>query len=396
MTDQVLAKKSGNCQGSRKMSQVKEKIEVEDMLKPNITDFLILMVAENASDLHLRVPSPPVLRIDGMLIPQNQYPDLTPEDIEDIFSQITTEEQRGLFLKDSELDFALSIPRLARFRVSVMKQRDTLSIAFRQVPFEIPTIDDLGLPQILKRLILKPRGLVLITGPTGSGKSTTLASMVNFLNETDAKNILTIEDPIEYLYGNKNCLIAQRELRQDTKSFDIALKHALRHDPDVIIVGEMRDLDTISTAISAAETGHLVLGTLHTTDAVQTVDRVLDLFPPTQQQQIRLQLSQVLEAVCSQTLLRRLSGKGRIAAMEIMLSNTAIRHLIRERKTFEIPSTMQLNAVEGMQTLEQSLAYLVKKELVSEEEVLLKTSHPDKLKKLIHATYNTNQSKLNY
>ncbi len=378
------------------MVQAKEKAKVEDIPKPKIIDMLKLMVDVGASDLHIRVPSSPVLRIDGLLLTQHQYPEVTPENVEYIFSQITTEEQRSIFLRDSELDFALSLPGLSRFRVSTMKQRDTLSIAFRQVPFEIPTIDKLGLPQILKKLIMKPRGLVLITGPTGSGKSTTLASMVDFLNETEAKNVLTIEDPIEYLYGNKNCLIAQRELRQDTKAFAIALKHALRHDPDVIIVGEMRDLDTISTAISAAETGHLVLGTLHTTDAVQTIDRVLDLFPPNQQQQVRLQLSQVLEAVCSQTLLRRASGKGRIAAMEIMLSNTAIRHLIRERKTFEIPSTMLLNAIDGMQTLEQSLANLTQKELVTEEEALLKTSHPDKLKKLIHASYHTPKTRYNY
>jgi len=378
------------------MPQVEEKIKVEKILKPKINEILKLMVEVNASDLHIRVPSPPVFRIDGLLVPQNQYPALTSKDVEDIFLDISNEEQHSMFLRDWELDFALSLPGLARFRVSVMKQRESISLAFRKVPFEIPTIDQLGLPQILKKLMVKPRGLILVTGPTGSGKTTTLASMINFLNETEAKNLLTIEDPIEYLYANKNCLIAQRELRQDTSSFGTALKHALRHDPDVIIVGEMRDLETISTAISAAETGHLVLGTLHTTDAVQTIDRVLDMFPPNQQQQMRLQLSQVLEAVCSQTLLRRASGEGRVASMEIMLSNTAIRHLIRERKTFEIHSTMQLNSVQGMQTLEQSLTDLVKKELVTEEEALLKTSHPDKLKKLIHASYLTSRNSFNY
>ena len=375
-------------QKDNKMPATKiQKVPIEELLKPNFEEFLKIMVEKCASDLHLRVPSPPVLRIDGNLYPQNDFPPMMPEDIDEIFREITDEDQRGKFLKESELDFALSKPGLARFRISVMKQRDTLSLAFRQVPFTIPTIEELELPQILKRLILKPRGLVLITGPTGSGKSTTLAAMVNYLNEASSRNIITIEDPIEYLYSNKKCLIAQRELRQDTKSFSVALKHALRHDPDVIIVGEMRDLETISTAISAAETGHLVLGTLHTTDAVQTIDRVLDLYPPDQQQQVRLQLSQVIEAVCCQTLLRRSCGNGRVAAFEIMLANSAIRHLIRERKTYEITSTMQLNSVDGMQTLEQALSKLIKIGLVTEEEALKKSSHQDKLKKLIHSPY---------
>ncbi len=364
-----------------------QKVPIEELLKPNFEELLKVMVEKGASDLHLRVPSPPVLRIDGRLLPQTELPTMTPELIEDIFNSITSNEQKEMFYRDNELDFALSYPGLARFRVSVLRQRDSLSMALRQVPFSIPTIEELGLPQILKKLILKPRGLILVTGPTGSGKSTTLAAMVNHLNESDSRNIITIEDPIEYLYKNKKCLIAQRELRQDTKSFSIALKHALRHDPDVIIVGEMRDLETISTAISAAETGHLVLGTLHTTDTPQTIDRMLDMFPPEQQQQVRLQLSQVIEAVCCQALLPRACGKGRVAAFEIMIANAAIRNLIRERKTFEITSVIQLNSMDGMQTLDQALSNLVKDHVVTLEEALAKSSNPEKLKKSIHGQY---------
>jgi len=231
------------------------------------TELLKLTVDKKASDLHLRVPSPPVFRIDGTLVPQEDLSPVTAEDIEMIFEYITTPEQRNTFLSELELDFAYSVPGLARFRVSVMKQRNTLSIAFRMVPFKVFTIDELGLPQICKELILKPRGLILVTGPTGSGKSTTMAAMIDHLNESDSRNVITIEDPIEYLHRNKKCLIAQRDLGDDTRSFSTALVHALRHDPDVIVVGEMRDLETVATAIRAAETGHLVLGTLHTTDA---------------------------------------------------------------------------------------------------------------------------------
>ncbi len=324
-----------------------------------------------------------MLRIYGELIPQDDLPPATPSDIEGVFNQITTEKQREAFYRDLELDFAYSIPKVARFRVNVMRQRSTMSIAFRRVPFRIPTIDELELPQICKQLILKPRGLILVTGPTGSGKSTTLAAMIDYLNENERRNIITIEDPIEYLYQNKKCIIAQRDLRDDTKSFSAALVHALRHDPDAILVGEMRDLETIRTAITAAETGHLVLGTLHTIDAVQTVDRVIDAFPPEHQAQIRFQLSQVLEAVLSQTLLPRSGGHGRIAAFEILLANAAARNLIRTSKNHELPSVIQLGAKEGMQPLSQSLAQLVTNETVSMEEAIKKCSEPDKLKRLV-------------
>ena len=356
------------------------------MQKEQITELLKLTVDKKASDLHLRVPSPPVLRIDGALAPQEDLPPVTVEDVEVIFEHITTPEQRSTFLNELELDFAYSIPGLARFRVSVMKQRNTLSIAFRVVPFKVLTIDELGLPQICKELILKPRGLVLVTGPTGSGKSTTMAAMIDHLNESDSRNVITIEDPIEYLHRNKKCLIAQRDLGDDTKSFATALVHALRHDPDVIVVGEMRDLETISTAIRAAETGHLVLGTLHTTDAPQTVDRIIDIFPHGQQQQIRLQLSQVMEAILSQTLLPRIGG-GRIGAFEILLATPAVRNLVREQKTFELHSIMQLNSKDGMQTLDNALANLLRAGTVTKEEALMKSSSPERLNKLLQFSH---------
>jgi twitching motility protein PilT len=256
-------------------------------------------------------------------------------------------------------------------------------MVFRLIPFRIPTIDELGLPQILKELMLKPRGLIVVTGPTGSGKSTTLAAMVDYLNNTSRSRVITIEDPIEYLYKDNLCVISQRELGADTNSFDTALKHALRHDPDVIVVGEMRDLETMSTAIAAAETGHLVLGTLHTIDAPQTVDRMIDMFPPQQHMQVRLQFSQILVAVLAQALVPRASGHGRVGAFEIMLGTSAVSNLIREGKTFELPSIMQMSKAMGTQILDQDLAYLVKRGIITKEEAMLKTSHRERLDKLM-------------
>lgn len=349
----------------------------------DIIELLALMVEKKASDLHIRVPNVPVLRIDGELRPQEHLPPVKMEDAEAAFEYITTPEQRSRFHLEKELDFAYSVPKLARFRVSVMRQRGTISLAFRLVPFKVFTIDELGLPQICKDLILKPRGLILVTGPTGSGKSTTMAAMLNYLNEHMSRNVITIEDPIEYLHPNIKCIIAQRDLGDDTKAFDTALIHALRHDPDVIIVGELRDFETVQTAMRAAETGHLVMGTLHTSDAPQTVDRIIDIFPPTQQSQIRLQFSQAIVAVLSQALLPRASGSGRIAAFEIMTGNSAVKNLVREGKTFELHSVMQLSSIEGMQTLDHALADLVKKKIVTAEEAKMKSSHPDRLKKLI-------------
>jgi twitching motility protein PilT len=345
-------------------------------------EVLELAVCQGATDLHVKVPSPPVLRIDSVLVPQEGWPAFTAQDIEGVFEQITTQEQREAFSREQELDFAYSVPGLARFRVNVLRQRGTMSLAFRRVPSSVPSIDELDLPQVCKALILKPRGLILVTGSAGSGKSTTLAAMLNHLNENAAKSVITIEDPIEYIFPDKKCLIRQRDLGDDTKSFATALIHALRHDPDVIVIGEMRDLETISTAITAAETGHLVLATLHTLDAAQSIDRIIDVFPPTQQRQMRLQLSQVIEAVLSQTLLLRIGG-GRVAAFEILLANGVIRRLIREEKIHEIEPSLEMGTLEGMQTLDQALAGLVKSGVVAREEAMAKTSSPVKLTKLL-------------
>jgi len=347
-------------------------------------EILELVIEKGATDLHVKVPSPPVLRIDSVLVPQEEWPPFTAEDIEGIFEEIATEEQREAFNRERELDFAYSVPGLARFRVNVLQQRGTMSLAFRRVPSRVPSVDELELPQICKTLILKPRGLVLVTGPAGSGKSTTLAAMINHLNENANRSVITIEDPIEYLFQDNKCLIRQRDLRDDTRSFSAALIHALRHDPDVIVIGEMRDLETISTAITAAETGHLVLATLHTLDAAQSIDRIIDVFPPAQQHQMRSQLSQVIEAVLSQTLLPRIGG-GRIAAFEIMLANSVVKRLIREEKIHEISASLEMGKLEGVHTLDQALAELVKSGIVSKEEAMLKASSPVKLTKILRA-----------
>jgi len=339
-----------------------------------------LMVEKRASDLHLRVPSPPVLRIDGALTLMRDLSPMTERDIETILENIVTPEQMNTFVTELELDFAYSISGLARFRGNALKQRDTTSLSFRFVPYDIPSIDELGLPQIYKTLILKRKGLILITGPSGSGKSTTLAAMINHLNENAERNIITIEDPVEYLHSNKRCLIAQRDLGHDTKSFSTALRHALRHDPDVIVIGEIRDLETVSTAVTAAETGHLVVGTLHTVDAIQSINRLIDIFPYGHQQQIRFQLSQVIEAILSQTLLQRIGG-GRIAACEIMVGNSAIRNMIREDRLLELPRNMEVSSKEeGMQTMDQALADLVSRNVVTLEEALTKSNNTVKLK----------------
>ncbi len=347
-----------------------------------IEKLLGLMVERGASDLHLRVPSPPVLRVDGVLMPLDELPSVTPQDMKEAFEHITTESQREAFYRELDLDLAYSVPGLARFRVSVFLQRGTISLAFRQVSLQVPSIEELGLPQVCKTLVLKPKGLVLVTGPTGSGKSTTLAAMINHLNEHERRNVITIEDPIEFLYRNEKCLIAQRDLGDDTRSFATALKHTLRQDPDVILLGEMRDLDTIATAITAAETGHLVLSTLHTVSAPQTIDRIVDVFPADQQEQIRLQLSLVLEGVLAQVLLPRAGGRGRVAAFEVMIATDAIRNLIREGKTDQIPTYLQTGRQYGMQTMDQALQDLVRSGAITAEEALIRSSKPAELRRL--------------
>jgi twitching motility protein PilT len=349
-----------------------------------IDELLKLMVNKGASDLHLTVPSPPVLRIDGELIPQKDLPQMTAKDIELALEQITTQDQRAVFDREWELDCTYTLPGLARFRVNALRHRGVISLAFRFVPFYVPSIDEWGMPQIFKELILKPKGLILVTGPSGSGKSTTLAAMLSHLNDNATRSVITIEDPIEFVFRNKKCLIRQRYLGDDTKSFATAVIHALRHDADVIVIGEMRDLDTISAAITAAETGHLVLGTLHTVDAPQSIDRIIDVFPYGQQQQIRIQLSQVIEAVISQALLPRIDG-GRIAAFEIMLASDTIRTKIREAKVFEIPVTIEVSTPEGMRTLDQALADLVKRKVVKLEDALVKSSNPVRLQRLFQS-----------
>jgi twitching motility protein PilT len=348
----------------------------------DIGGLLQRMVDRGASDLHLRVPSPPVIRIDGELEVLQDLPPVASKDVEMAFDRIATPEQRSRLLKELDLDFAYSVPGLARFRVSVMRQRGTLSIAFRVVPFKVPTMGELGMPDICQSLVLEPRGIILITGPTGSGKSTTMAAMVNHLNKSIRSNVIIIEKPIEYLHSNEQCIIAQRDVGDDAISLAAALKHALRHDPDTIVIGEIDDLDTVSTAIKAAESGHLVMATLHTAGAAQTIDRLIDMFPFEQQSLVRLQLSQVIVAVLSQQLLPRASGKGRVAAFELMVANTEIKKLIREGKTSEITEIMQLNA-DGMQTMEQALAELVGKKMVNKEEATSMSSRPERLEKLL-------------
>jgi twitching motility protein PilT len=351
-----------------------------------VDELLKLMVDKGASDLHLMVSSPPVLRINGKLMLLEDLAALSSKDMESAFEQVSNQEQRTAFGKERELDFAYSTPGLARFRVNALQQRGTISLVFHIVPSQVPSIDELGLPEICKQLILKPRGLILVTGAAGSGKSTTLAAMINHLNETERRNVITIEDPIEFLFRNKKCLIRQRDLGDDTESFSSALIHALRHDPDVIVIGEMRDLPTISTAMRAAETGHLVIGTMHSNDAAQSIDRIIDMFPFGQQQQMRFQLSQVIEAVLSQVLLNRIGG-GRIAAFEIMLGTSIIRRQIREEKGHEILSNIELAKPEGMQSLDQALADLVRRNVITQEEALIKSSYPVRLQQFLQSQH---------
>ena len=348
---------------------------------------LLQMAADRgASDLHLIVPAVPTLRIDGVLTPIEGEPAVTPNDTKEAFESITTESRRETFYRELELDFAYSLPGVARFRVNIALQRGSISLSLRCAPVEVPTVETFGLPEVCKTLALKPRGLVLVTGPTGCGKSTTLAAMIDYLNEHERRKVITIEDPIEFLHKNKRCLIAQRDLGDDTRSFASALKHGLRQDPDVILVGEMRDLDTMATAITAAETGHLVMSTLHTTGAAATVDRIIDVFPPHQQPQIRAEIALTLEGVLSEVLLPRIDGAGRIAAFEIMLGNYAIRNLIRDSRTYEIPGVLEVSARQGMQTLDQGLRQLVEAGLVTFDDALSRAQNPGEFRsKVLHA-----------
>ncbi|MBC7217082.1 MAG: type IV pilus twitching motility protein PilT [Candidatus Caldatribacterium sp.] len=340
-------------------------------MTPDIFELLKKTVDLGASDLHLTVGIPPTVRIHGNLTPLDHYPPLKPQDTEAMARALTGDERWAKFLKDLELDFSVGIPDLGRFRVNVYRQRGSCGLAIRALSYRIPTMDELHLPkEVLQRLASLPRGLVLVTGPTGSGKSTTLASMIEYINTTRSCHIVTIEDPIEYLHSHKKSIVNQREVGSDTPSFESALIHALREDPDVILVGEMRSLETISIALQAAETGHLVLATLHTNNAPQTVDRIVDVFPPHQQTQVRVQLAGCLQGIIAQQLLPRADGKGRVPAVEVMIANTAIRNLIREGKSHQIYTIMQASLAEGMITMDRALFELYKKGLVTWEEAL--------------------------
>lgn len=347
-----------------------------------IRELLELAVKYKASDLHLNVPSVPILRIDGELYPVENMAPLSLKDVEALYNEITTAEKRAAFAIDHELDFAYSIPGLTRSRVNVLQQRLSLSIAVRLIPFGVPTIDELNLPQICRDLILRTMGLILITGPTGSGKSSTIAAMINHLNETRSCQVITIEDPIEYVYSNKKSLILQRDIGEDTASFDTALIHALRHDPDVIVLGEIRDLSTMTTAMRAAETGHLVVGTLHTNDAAQTINRIIDMFPAVQQEQMRSQLSLILAGIICQTLVPRAEGEGRVPACEVMLATTPIRNTIREGRIHQLYSVIQVSKKDGMQTLNQALNDLLTRGVITKEQAYLRTMMLDDLKAL--------------
>jgi twitching motility protein PilT len=321
---------------------------------------LMTMLEMRGSDLHLTAGAPPTVRVDGSLRPIPDTEELTPDVIQRVMYSVCTQQQRERFEETLELDFSYALPEVARFRVNLYKQRDSLGAAFRVIPFEIKSLESLGMPPALGNLAALPRGFVLVTGPTGSGKSTTLAAMVDLANRTRNEHIMTVEDPIEFLHQHKGCLVNQREVGEDTYSFANALKHVLRQDPDIILVGEMRDLETIQVALTAAETGHLVFATLHTQDAAQTIDRVIDVFPPAQQQQIRQQLAGTLQGIVCQTLCKTADGRGRVAATEVLMATPAIRNLIREGKTHQIYSALQAGAQHGMHTLDQNLAELVK------------------------------------
>ncbi len=355
-------------------------------MQENPIDVLLkMMVEKNASDLHLKAGSPPMLRIDGELEPAIPQV-LPPNAIRKIIESMITEQQKAKLVAERELDFAYSVPGLARFRCNAYFQRNSWALAVRIIPSRPFSIDELELPDIFKYLALRPRGLVLVTGPTGSGKSTTLAAMIDHINSNRKCHIITIEDPIEFLHKDKLAIISQRELGSDTHSFANALKSALRQDPDVILVGELRDFETTQTAITAAETGHLVLGTLHTTGCANAVDRIIDIFPPHQQNQVRVQLSMILEGVIFQNLIPKATGSGRVLALEIMTGTPAVRHLIREGKTHMLPNAIQSGAEDGMISFDQSLRDLYLQGLISLEYALAAAFNPEELERLISAS----------
>ena len=351
-------------------------------MREELDSLLTHVIHVGGSDLHLTVGQSPTVRINGELTQIADYPPLSPEQTEGLIRSIVTPEQWSEFEKSLEYDMAYDVPGLSRFRVNVFQQRGAYGTVMRAIPHDIKQLHELGIPEQISRFAYLPRGLVLVTGPTGSGKTTTLASLLDLANRTRRDHIVTIEDPIEFLHEHKRCLVNQREVGQDTHGFADALKHVLRQDPDIILVGELRDLETVSTAITAAETGHLVLATLHTQSASQTIDRVIDIFPPHQQQEIRAQLSTALQGVVTQALVKRKDGKGRTAVCEVMFATAAIRNLIREGKNHQIPSFMQSSGAEGMLTFDQHLAQRVSEGAVTYEQGLDLCHFPEEFKRL--------------
>jgi twitching motility protein PilT len=349
----------------------------------DLASVLTIMIEAGASDLHLTASAPPLMRVDGDLMEIPDQRVLTPNTLQRVLYSILTQKQRERFEADLELDMSYSLPGHARFRVNIYRQRETLGAAFRRIPYEIHSLEKLGIPPAVANFAALPRGMVLVTGPTGSGKSTTLAALVDLANRTRRDHIMTVEDPIEFLHRHKQCMVNQREVGEDTLSFGNALKHVLRQDPDIILVGEMRDLETISVALTAAETGHLVFATLHTQDAGQTIDRVIDVFPPHQQQQVRAQLAGAVQGVVCQTLCKTREGAGRVAATEVLLATPAIRNLIREGKTHQIYSALQAGAQHGMHTLDQHLAELVRTGRISMEQGREKCHHMEDFNRLV-------------
>jgi len=345
----------------------------------SIDELLERMVERDASDLHVTTGTPPVIRVRGEVERLGDFDPLTSEETQQLLYRILSSEQQKLLELNRQLDFSHSIPGLARFRVNVYFQRESIGAAFRLIPTELKTLEELGIPSSLHALAEKPRGLVLVTGPTGSGKSTTLAALIDEINRNRSEHILTIEDPIEFLHRHKRCIVNQREIGPDATSFADALRAALRQDPDVILVGEMRDLETISTALTAAETGHLVFGTLHTQSAPSTIDRIIDVFPAEQQEQVRIQIASSLQGVVTQALLPTSDGTGRVPALEILLPDDAVRNLIRQGKVEQIYSVMQTNSGRGMQTMEQSLADLIVRRVVDLELGISRSSRPAQL-----------------
>jgi twitching motility protein PilT len=349
----------------------------------NMHPLLKAMIEKGASDLHITTGTAPQLRIDGKLHPL-RMPPLSPPETKQLCYSVLTDSQKHHFEEKNELDLSFSVQKLSRFRGNVFVQRGNVAGAFRAIPFKIKSFEDLGLPKIVTELSEKPRGLILVTGPTGSGKSTTLATMVDKINNERNEHIVTIEDPIEYLHHHKGCVVNQREVGADTNSFKNALKDILRQDPDVVLIGELRDLETIEAALTVAETGHLAFATLHTNSCVQTINRIVDVFPPYQQAQVRAQLSFVLEGVMCQSLLPRANGPGRVMALEVMVPNAAIRNLIREDKIHQIYSAMQVGQERfGMQTMNQSLASSYQRRLISLEHAMARSSDPEELRSLI-------------